>query len=188
MFRGTAPVLHLELTIPSLLGDSAEQTIKRRNETQYAMDRLFRYAVTVFGETDARRHWAGVAKKPRGAPKGSRDPAKDQRLLTLYDEAISCCTSKTARAKVPGEIGKLIAAAKPARYGNSSDAITKHVRRLIQERDKQRREEEERMRRLFGRSQPGFRSILDFSARDATTPQPNDTLGGLSSEGQEFAP
>ena len=153
------------------------------------MVRLFQFAVAVFGEAEARRIWAQFAKKPRGAPKGSRDPEKDRRLLAFYDTGISACESKTARARWPGRIGKWLAATEPTKYGNSAEAVTKHVRRLVLERDK-RQTQEETMRRLFGTSHTVLSSLLAFAAPGnamSSSAHTSDELDQSSSEGHELA-
>jgi hypothetical protein len=180
MFRSVRPVLHLDLTIPSLLGDSEEQATKRRTDATQAIDRLFRYAELVFGAEDARRIWINVAKPKRGAPKGSRDRERDRRLLTFYDEGARGCRSKQALGRWPRRVGVLLALMEPGRYGASPEAIAKHVRRLVRERDEQRRATEARARMLFGRTPAA--SLLSSVISDPALLGISDPS---SSEGQE---
>jgi hypothetical protein len=152
MFPTDPSILQLRLSLPSLVGDSPDQSEKRHSDAEQAMNQLFRYAVALFGESEARRMWTGTAKNRRGAPKGSRDPGRDRSLLELYDRGIRGCATKAARARLPGQIGKSLYAEAPARYGNSPEAISKQVRRLVHERHKQQRVKEEETRLSFDRS------------------------------------
>jgi hypothetical protein len=92
---------------------------------------------------------------------------------------------KAARAKLPGRIGKLLGAAAPAVYGNSSEAVTKHVTRLVRERDKRQRTQEEGMQLWFGRSPPLMSSLIGFSMSNATVAVPADAADGMLVEGQK---
>jgi len=68
----------------------------------------------------------------------------------------------------------------PGRYGASPEAIAKHVRRLVRERDEQRRATEARARMLFGRTPAA--SLLSSVISDPALLGISDPS---SSEGQE---
>jgi hypothetical protein len=145
-------ILQLQLSIPSLIGDAENDSTKRREDTAQAAAQLFRYAKAVFGEVAARQMWIAVAKARRG-PKGPRDPERDRKLLDEYDKAVRNCASEAARAKLPRRIGMLFDILEPARYGNSPEAITKHLLRL---RDRRQRQEDKKMQCLPSGSQPAM--------------------------------
>jgi hypothetical protein len=186
MYRTARPVLHLELTIPSLIGDTPDEVTKRRSDTKHAMLRLFRFAIACFGEADARQMWTAVAKSPRGAPKGSRDPQKDQFLLALYDKGTGEGSSRKALGRWPRRVGLLLDAAEPGRYGASPAAIEKHVRRLVRERDKQRRADKEQMSILSGRASTAF--FMSDLISDAEVGLLTSLSDDSPAEGQKFQP
>lgn len=141
MLRIPRPAIHLELSIPRLLGDTKQQSEQRSAEAKDAMRRLFQYATIICGsEEAARRIWAGIAKRPRGAPKGSRRPHRDRQLLELYDKGSKVADQKEL-ARWPRRIGLLCDTCERGQWGASAEAVTKHVRRLVRKRDRDRLEQ-----------------------------------------------
>jgi hypothetical protein len=67
--------------------------------------------------------WANAAKSPRGAPKGSRNPVKDQILLTFYDEGVRGCLTKAALSRWPRRVGVVLNGAR-GQYGASRGLLS----------------------------------------------------------------
>lgn len=83
----------------------------------------------------------GNSKKPRGKPKGSTQPDKDQALLWLYDSLAERAQSRSMPITIlPRRIGQLLHNDVPGEFGNSAIAITVKLRRLLKRRDNEAKE------------------------------------------------
>ena len=103
--------------------------------------REFLYATFILGEEEGRSLWKEIAKKPRGKPKGSTHPDKDQALLWLYDSLanLAQCRSRSIKS-LPRRIGQRVHNDVPNRFGASAIAIETKLRRLLKRRDREAKE------------------------------------------------
>jgi hypothetical protein len=184
MSNRESAVIRLELTVPSLLGVSKDQAAKQRADVKHAMHRLFRYAQALVGKDDARHIWTETAKPKRGAPKGSRNPERDRQLLALYDEGMSGVRSAKERGRWPRRMSLLLDACSPGGYGASAAAIQRHVKRLAQTRDHERRAAQRRMRKLP--CDAPLIGLMSSFISDATLNSAGSIAEALSPQGQEF--
>jgi hypothetical protein len=101
----------------------------------------FLFATFVLGEEEGRLLWKEIAKKPRGKPKGSTQPDKDQALLWLYDSLANLAQSQSMSiTSLPRRIGQRVHNDVPGRFGNSAIAITTKLGRLLKRRDNEAKE------------------------------------------------
>lgn len=116
-----------------------------RAQVRIAASALFGDFVAAFGEHRARTEWAAISKRPRGAPKGSRDHERDAALLRVFD-AFSEGHPDAERPKLPRRLSEQLHAKVPRLFGQSAVAIEKHIRRLL----KRRAVYNEKLRALYG--------------------------------------
>lgn len=93
----------------------------------------------VAGDKKAASLWkelGGTIKQRRGPPKGARNLKREFTLLAMYDAFVEDAPGK--RASVPRRIGKILYERYGDEYGNSADAIRKHVMRAVERRAERR--------------------------------------------------
>lgn len=92
----------------------------------------FDHLEQIMGPYLARKTWKLIQARKHG-PKGPRNPKADALLLKIYDH-LKCATPDHMKG-AKGMIARN-AARYPIKFGNSPQAIEKHLSRLIAERDK----------------------------------------------------
>lgn len=142
-----------EFGIPYPLGtlltpETDEQRAARETAARGVIQRVFIAAVRNLGEDEARRIWAEAAKKKRGAPRGPRNPEKDQRLLQVYDDVIARGDIIPPES-LPRRLAEAALGSDGGIFGNSVAAIEKHIRRLLARREKQRAQERDLMAKFL---------------------------------------
>jgi hypothetical protein len=88
----------------------------------------------LFGEKEGKQQLKALDKKPRGRAKGSTRPEHDQLMLWLYDMMAS--TPGQDIRSLPRKLAQLISSKNP---GMTVGALEKRVRRLLKQREEERR-------------------------------------------------
>jgi hypothetical protein len=116
-----------------------EEAAKFREAAIARLSREFEIAVLIWGEEEARLRWKEAAKKQRGRRRGSTRPDQDKNLLTFYDWLVAQPDRPVPIKSLPRWIGEWVDKEIPGKYGASADAITMRLRRLLMQRDAERR-------------------------------------------------
>jgi hypothetical protein len=105
-------------------------------QIQAVFDRVWR----LLGEKEARSLFKKVLKRPRGAPEGSRDTEKDTEIMDYFYNRGNMITKVSwyNKIRINGkcvspvvETAKFFHVNSPGVYGNSQEAIEKHIRRRL---------------------------------------------------------
>ena len=149
---------------PSRLGAMAFETPAQRDRRLRCVRReAYRFFSAVgrhLGDDETNKLFDGFTSKPvrRGAPSGPKDQERDRELLAIYD-AFAAKNAMASPAAVAQWLFK-----KPdrgTRFGSSPDAVERHIRRLLHQRNRRRALEEARWRRRIAnrpKSEPSFLS------------------------------
>jgi hypothetical protein len=96
---------------------------------------LFAELVEIYGPELARETWNAIPPRRvgKGAPKGSRDPDRDKNMVVWYERfALNHPGLQGRTLRV--ECAKFLATASAKEFGNSAEAIEKHIDRLLKKR------------------------------------------------------
>jgi hypothetical protein len=107
--------------------NAAEEAAKLQLRVAYEI------AVIMMGERAVSRFLMVLQKKPRGRPKGSTDPKRDQIVLAFYDW-LEARPDQLGSRRPPQWIGQYLHQTHPRQFGNSANAIATKVKRLVKQR------------------------------------------------------
>jgi hypothetical protein len=103
----------------------------------------YRILVMVLGKEEADRRMRAMTEKSRGRPKGSIKPEQDKFLLNLYDLLVRSPDLPDPIKSLPTRLGMYLHQKNKGEYGNSANAITTKLRRLLKKREARLREQRE---------------------------------------------
>jgi hypothetical protein len=104
--------------------------------------KVFEAVARQLGEDETRRLFKAIATRDpvrRGRKRGSTDPLRDDELMSRYDVAASEAADEAERSSLPGRLAVMLydeslKSDAADRFGNSAQAIEKHLRRLLDRR------------------------------------------------------
>jgi hypothetical protein len=133
------PIDRFGLPVPPSGPETARARLWRqaiaRRDGELVLRELFCKLKINLGEVEARRLFDRCSKLPRKRQhRGVSDPARDAKLLDMYDLAAEATDNK---ASVPRLIAERLHGSDTGKFGNSVDAIEKHLRRLLKARAKE---------------------------------------------------
>jgi hypothetical protein len=126
--------------LPGLLGEAEDDHNRWLEAASEFLRGLFKDAKLRVGEDEARRLFVRATKRRRGEhgrQQVGRSPTRDADLLYAYDEAIRHAQTDRERRATPRHLAGRLAAESGPRYGNSAQAIERHLRRLLADRKRQ---------------------------------------------------
>ena len=118
--------------VPTLPLETAEQKAARIAEVKDLAQRIYAVTVASLGEEAGRRFWAEIAKKKPGAPRGARNPSRDQRLLAIYDAMAA--ERPDQPASLPREVAEFVCSKAPQTFGRNVASRERRMRALLHKR------------------------------------------------------
>lgn len=133
--------------------------------------RAYRAVCLHLGEDGARRLFNSLASPDpvrRGRKRGSRDKRRDDELIARYDAAASELTSEVDLKSLPMRLAIVLydesrKSDAPRKFGNSAQAIDKHIRRLLVQRRRLENLKKARARRLRESLSPSAPTLLSLT-------------------------
>ncbi len=140
---GDKPIDRFGLPVPPSGRETARTRIWRqaiaRRDGELVLRELFHNLKINLGEVEARRLFDHCSKLPRRRRhRGVSDPTRDAKLLDMYDLAAEATDNK---ASTPRLVAERLDGSEPGKFGSSSSAIEKRLRRLLKTRAKEREKE-----------------------------------------------
>jgi hypothetical protein len=121
---------HFTLKIPlppfDLEGETETDRRERIAKIEALVPHFFRIAALHLGDVEARKLFR-AAVKAKGGRRASAE--LDAELLRMHDSEVAKHPEK--RGSVPRTLAKHLYTEEPQKFGNSADAIAKHIRRLL---------------------------------------------------------
>jgi len=118
-----------------------------RHHGEILIGRVFAFLKAHLGESEARRFFDrfSTRRSPQSKRRGSANSARDVELLIRYDNAAAGTANE---GSVPRQLAARLHESDPGKYGASTEAIEKHIRRLLKKRDQKEQAQAEMDREM----------------------------------------